>query len=108
MRELPGMMTTAIARIALVVLGLSTAKMAVSTRITRRAAEIRPRGLRRSVAHRARVWLTVSTGMSSTGRACTVTVDIGASSVADPRVEPGVRQVDHEVQGHEGRRDEHD
>src|SRR5215510_15947702 len=83
----------------------TSAKIAISTIRARSAAEKAPSGFFFIVRQSACARLTVTLAGSSRGTR-SGTVAISASLVADPRVEPRVRQIDDQVQGDQGRRDQ--
>src|SRR4029434_10787554 len=86
--------------------GASTsAKIAIRTITTRSAAEKAPSGFFFIVRHSACTRLTLAIAGSSSGT-WSGTVAI-SSLVPDPRIEPCVSQIDEQVQGDQGRRDQH-
>src|SRR4029077_19900985 len=87
--------------------GASTsAKIAIRTITTRSAAETAPSGFFFSVSQSACTRLMPTIAGSSRGT-WSGTVAIIASLVADPWVEPRVRQIDQQVQRDQGRGDQH-
>src|SRR5688572_11710514 len=87
---------------------MTFAKTAVSTITAMSAADSAPSGLRRMVVHNACSRLTGSLLSSICGTgAAAMTLMRPLSSVADSRIEPGVREIDDQVQGHQRGRDEH-
>src|SRR5215470_256620 len=88
--------------------GASTsAKIAISTITTSSAAEKAPSGFLLIVRHSDRSRPMLSAAGLSNVTTCAGTVAIRASLVPDPRVEPCVGQIDQQIQGDQGRRDEH-
>src|SRR5258707_457173 len=101
MRELPGMITIAIASIALGGLRVGTIT-AMSRAETARSA------LRRITAQSARARPSSMVGSASKWAAGAVTAIAGPLSlVPDPRIEPRVGEIHQQVQAYEGARHQH-